>query len=90
VSSDRDRRFLTYISEAISLIEQRTQEGRDAFLSDIDIQDAVLWRLQTLAEATNRLPLEVKARHPEIRWRAIYGFRNIAAHGYLDLPVDRI
>ena len=47
-------------------------------------------RLQTLAEATNRLSDDVKARHPEIRWRAIYGFRNIAAHGYLDLQIDRV
>lgn len=72
------------------MIEQRTQAGREAFINDIDIQDAVLWRLQTLAEATHRLPPEVKARHPEIRWRAIYGFRNIAAHGYLDLQIDRV
>jgi uncharacterized protein with HEPN domain len=90
VSSDRQRRFLTYIREAIDLIEQRTREGRQAFLDDVDIQDAVLWRLQTLAESTHRLPPEVKARHPEIRWRAIYGFRNIAAHGYLDLQMDRV
>jgi len=90
VSSDRHRRFLTYILEAIDLLEQRTRAGREAFLDDVDLQDAVLWRLQTLAEATNRLPPEVKSRHPEIRWRAIYGFRNIAAHGYLDLQLDRV
>jgi uncharacterized protein with HEPN domain len=90
VINDRHRRFLTYIHDAIDLIQQRTHRGREAFLNDVDIQDAVLWRLQTLAEATNRLPPEVKARHPEIRWRAIYGFRNIAAHGYLDLQIDRV
>ena len=56
----------------------------------MDAQDAVLWRLETLAEATNRLTPELKARQPDIRWRAIYGFRNIAAHGYLDLHIDRV
>jgi uncharacterized protein with HEPN domain len=90
VSVERHRRFLTYILDATNLIEQRTRGGRDAFLDDVDIQDAVLWRLETLAEATNRLPPEVKARHPEIRWRAIYGFRNIAAHGYINLQIDRV
>jgi uncharacterized protein with HEPN domain len=90
VSDARHRRLLTYIRDAIALIEQRTYQGREAFLDDIDMQDAVLWRLETLAEATNRLPPEIKARHPEIRWRAIYGFRNIAAHGYLDLQIDRV
>jgi uncharacterized protein with HEPN domain len=90
VSDDRQRRHLAYIQQAIDLIERRTQGGREAFLDDVDMQDAVLWRLETLAEATNRLTPELKARHLEIRWRAIYGFRNIAAHGYLDLQIDRV
>ena len=64
--------------------------GREAFLQDVDVQDAVLWRLQTLAEATGRLSQAVKDRHPEIRWRAVYGFRNIAAHAYLDLRLDQV
>lgn len=90
MSADRDRRYLQYIREAIGLIERRTRGGRDAFLQDLDVQDAVLWRLQTLAEATGKLSEELKRRHPEIRWRAVYGFRNIAAHGYLDLRLDLV
>lgn len=35
--NDRQRRFLTYIRDAIGLIEQRTQDGREAFLSDVDV-----------------------------------------------------
>jgi uncharacterized protein with HEPN domain len=90
VSDDRQRRLLEYVRDAISLIDRRTRDGREAFLDDVDLQDAVLWRLETLAEATNRFAPELKARHPEIRWRAIYGFRNIAAHGYLELQIDRV
>jgi len=90
VSDNRQRRLLSYIHDSIELIEQRTHAGREAFLHDVDIQDAVLWRLQTLAESTHRLPTELQARHPGIPWRAIYGFRNIAAHGYLDLQIDRV
>jgi uncharacterized protein with HEPN domain len=59
-------------------------------LGDVDVQDAVLWRLETLAEARGKLSQAVKDRHSEIRWRAIYGFRNIAAHGYLELHLDRV
>ncbi|MGE3271224.1 MAG: DUF86 domain-containing protein [Chloroflexota bacterium] len=90
MTAESDHRHLTYIQQAIGLIERRTRPGRDAFLDDVDMQDAVLWRLETLAEATNRLSTELKARHPEIRWRAIYGFRNIAAHGYIELQIDRV
>jgi uncharacterized protein with HEPN domain len=87
---DRDLRHLTYTRDAISLIERRTATGRETFERDVDLQDAVLWRLETLAEATGRLSAELKARHPETRWRAIYGFRNIAAHGYLELRLDLV
>jgi uncharacterized protein with HEPN domain len=90
VSDDRDRRYLSYIRDAILLIEKRTHGGREAFFHDIDLQDAILWRLETLAEATGKLSEELQQRHPEIRWRAIYGFRNIAAHGYLDLQLDLV
>ena len=90
MSDDRDRRYLTYIRDAIALIEARARVGREGFLRDLDIQDAILWRLETLAEATGRLSSEVKDRHPEIRWRAVYGFRNIAAHAYLDLRLDQV
>ena len=86
----RDRRLLEYIRQSIELVERRARSGREAFLVDIDMQDAVFWRLETLAEATGRLSDAVKERHPEIRWRAVYGFRNIAAHGYLDLRLDLV
>src|SRR5262245_8331465 len=42
------------------------------------VQDAVRRRLETLADAAHRLSDELEARHPEIRWRAVYGFRNKA------------
>ncbi len=90
MNDERDRWHLAYIREAIVLIEARTRRGREAFLRDVDIQDAVLWRLETLAEASGKLSQPLKDRHPEIRWRAVYGFRNIAAHGYLELRLDRV
>lgn len=90
MSNDRDRRYLIYIRDGIALIEVRTRGGREAFVQDVDIQDAVLWRLETLAEATGKLSKALKERHPDIRWRAIYGFRNIAAHAYLELHLDRV
>jgi uncharacterized protein with HEPN domain len=47
-------------------------------------------RLTYIREATGKLAKDTKQRRPELRWRAVYGFRNIAAHGYLDLQLDRI
>ena len=90
MTADRDRRHLLYIRDAIALIEVRTRTGREAFLHNVDIQDAVLWRLETLGEAAGKLSQEINDRHPQIRWRAIYGFRNIAAYAYLELRLDQV
>jgi len=80
-AGERDQDLLRYIQESSGRIEQYTSGGRAAFLSDRMVQDAVLRRLETLAEAANRLSAELKVRHPGIPWRAIHGFRNVAAHG---------
>ena len=88
MNTDRDLRYLTYIRDSIDLIETRALSGPKIFFSDLKEQDAVLWRLYTLADASNQLSQASKERHPEIPWRRIAGFRNIAAHGYLELLLE--
>jgi uncharacterized protein with HEPN domain len=57
-------------------------------LSDPDARDATIYRLQTLAESTQRLSAEFKGAHPEIPWADIARFRNRAVHGYLGVNLD--
>ena len=90
MTESRDLRHLGYIRASIHLISDYTREGgKEAFLTEPLVQDAVLRRLETLAEAAGRLSDAVKSRHPEIPWRAVVGFRNIAAHAYLELVAER-
>lgn len=46
--------------------------------------------LQTLTESTQRPSEGLKESHPEIAWRAISGFRNILAHDYLGVDLERV
>lgn len=87
---ERERQRLRYIRESISLIEQYTREGKESFDREPMVRDAVLRRLETLADATAKLSPELKQRHPEIPWREVYGFRNIAAHAYEHLDAGRV
>jgi uncharacterized protein with HEPN domain len=86
----RQRALLFYIQESITRVENYCRLGRDDFLQDSRTHDAVLRRLETLADAANQLSDDLKARHPSIRWRAIYGFRNVAAHAYLELELPLV
>ena len=85
-----DRLYLIHTGECIARIEQYTSAGREAYLADTKTQDAVLRNLQTLAESTQRLSSVLKAKHPEVDWAAIAGFRNVLVHDYLGVNITRV
>lgn len=58
--TDQDQRFLEYMHDSIVLVREYTQGGRDAFMRDHMVQDAVLRRIETLADAAGRLSPELK------------------------------
>jgi uncharacterized protein with HEPN domain len=64
--------------QKIELIQERGSINEDSIL-----YDATLRNLQTLSEATQRLPDTLKATFPDIPWKQISGFRNILVHEYL-------
>ncbi|MBZ0302019.1 MAG: DUF86 domain-containing protein [Anaerolineae bacterium] len=53
-------------------------------------QDAVIRRLQVMAEMCLRLSDEVQAAYPEVGWQHIRNFRNRLVHEYLDVDIDLI
>jgi deoxyribodipyrimidine photolyase len=66
VSGARERRYLEHIAESVDLIEEYVRGGRPAFFEHRQVQDAVLRRLEILADATAQLSPELKDRHREI------------------------
>jgi uncharacterized protein with HEPN domain len=47
-------------------------------------------RAFVLGEAAKRLSPELRARHPDIPWRAIAGMRDRLVHGYDDVDLDLV
>lgn len=86
-----DALYLAHIDEAATRIEQSaSRRGREALGADAELRDATLYRLQTLAESTQRLSFGLKASYPDIPWEDIGGFRNRVVHGYLGVDLDII
>ena len=56
-----------------------TRERWDA--EDI-LRDAVLYRMLLLGEIAGVLPDELRDRYPDVAWRQIRAFRNLAVHKY--------
>ena len=69
-----DTVYLRHIAESIGLVEQYLAGADSAldessFYDDRRTQDAVLRRMETLADAASHLSDALKARHPEIPLR---------------------
>ncbi len=85
-----DLLYADHILDCIGRIERYCAAGREAFLGDTLIQDAVLRNLQILAESAQRISPDIKEQHSQVDWRAISGFRNVLVHDYLGLDLARV
>ena len=72
--------YLRHVLDCIETIEEYRGPDRAQFLANPMAKDAVLRQLQVMAESTQRIPDSLKARHPEVDWRALSAFRNVLVH----------
>ena len=81
--SDRERKWLEDILEAIQLIEEFVTGMKFAdFKDDSKTRYAVVHALLIISEASRRLSEDLKNRHPDIPWRDIANSGNIYRHEY--------
>lgn len=84
------RVYLAHILECIQKIERFTAGGRERFLADELVQDAVLRNFEVIGEAAKRLDDAYRAAHPEIPWRSLAGLRNVLIHQYEGVDLERV
>ena len=76
-----DLPYLGHINDAIAAIETYVADGRETFLRERMIQDAVIRNFEVIGEAANRL--SPAARDPAgAVWQRVIAFRNRLIHGY--------
>lgn len=79
--------FLEDIIESVQKVQNYASKGKSSFFKDEILQDAIIRRLEIIGEASNQLPEEIIESYPEIPWRQIIGFRNIAIHEYFRINI---
>lgn len=84
--SDDQRRALAVIEHHIALIEHFI-EGMNfqTFSDDVRTLYAVTRCLEIISEASRKLPVSMKAKHPMVPWREIAGAGNVYRHDYEDV-----
>lgn len=78
------------LKECIEQIELYTIEGKEVFLQNRMIQDAVIRNFEIIGEATKKLSLDFRTKHPDIPWQQMAGFRVVLIHDYLKINVNRV
>lgn len=85
-----DRLYLSNIKECIERIEVYTRNGKDVFVQETMIQDAVIRNFEIMGEATKRLSNELRITYPNVPWQQVAGFRDVLIHDYLKVDLNRV
>lgn len=64
-----------------------TEEG---FLTSPRDQDAILRQLTVAGEAAKNVSVDFRASHPEVPWKKVTGFRDVAVHGYFRVDLKEV
>lgn len=85
----RDRVLLDDMRAAATRIVALVEELSFKDFADQDTQrEAVLWNLTILGEAASQLSVELREKHPKVRWRDPIDLRNRVVHGYSTVDVE--
>ncbi len=83
------RLFLDDIKISCQKVLRYTSEmGYEQFINDEKTYDAVVRNLEVIGEAAKKVPDEVRERYPDIEWKKISGFRDIAIHEYYNMDEE--
>jgi len=85
-----DRSRLLDMLEAIQRIERYSGISQEAFVRDELVQTWMVYHLQAIGEAVTQLSEELRARYPDIPWRAIAATRHALVHAYFQVDLDEV
>ncbi|MGI0128673.1 MAG: HepT-like ribonuclease domain-containing protein [Thermoplasmata archaeon] len=70
------------IEEVAATIVEIWKAGRERFLADPILQDALIRRLEVIGEAAGHISKAIRDTHPKIPWTKLRGFSSLAKHEY--------
>ena len=82
----REELYLQDILDASQSIQSFLKtESISNFTGNDLLQSAIIQKLLVIGEASAKLPVEFRERHPEIPWADMIGMRNMLVHSYFSV-----
>lgn len=91
MSRDESERILD-IRDAVEAINSHVARARteQGLQDDPLFRDALLYEFVVLGEAVKHLSAETRSSAPEVPWQSIAGLRDLIAHEYFRIEIERI
>ncbi len=81
--------FIVHIKDSIEKIEDFTNnKSKDDFLEDVQLQDAVIRRIEIIGEASKNIPEEFKRKFQDVPWSEMARTRDKLSHGYFGVDLE--
>lgn len=81
--------FIEHILDSIGKIEEFTKDvPKQKFLDSVQLQDAVIRRLEIIGEAAKNIPTEFRKKHAGIPWGEMSRTRDKLIHGYFGVDLE--
>ena len=89
--NNRDRTVVGKVLDEIAIAESLMQnEDLASFLEDEKLKRAVCMTVINIGELVKNLTESFRLIHAQVPWKAIAGFRDIAAHKYQTLRMEDV
>lgn len=88
------RNLKLYIKDILKYMERAEAYTKDitfeSFASDNKTCDAVVRCIEIIGEATKNVPFNIRAKYPEVPWRAMAGMRDKIIHSYFEVNYENV
>ena len=89
MSNRTDTELLYDIQEALRRIKAYTHEMvYEEFIVDTRTQDAVIRNLEIIGEASKKLSVDLRNKHPDVPWKKMAGTRDRLIHDYIGVDIE--
>lgn len=89
MSAENSVRLDRMIESGEAVLEY-AEAGREKFLRDRELYDAIMWRLSNFTEEAEKLCRPLSRVNPHLNWRKLTAWRQRFHHGYAAIEPEEV